>query len=82
MKLLKSVYGHKQASREWHELINKTLTGLDLRRSNSDTILYTMNHPMYGICLILVYVNETMLISDSLEWVHSAKASIIPSGSS
>eukprot|EP00873_Tetraselmis_striata_P017148 jgi/Tetstr1/437412/TSEL_026094.t1 len=36
LRLLKSIYGLKQASREWYELIHKTLTGLGLARSNSD----------------------------------------------
>eukprot|EP00873_Tetraselmis_striata_P041739 jgi/Tetstr1/462003/TSEL_007074.t1 len=35
LRLLKSIYGLKQASREWYELIHKTLTGLGLARSNS-----------------------------------------------
>eukprot|EP00873_Tetraselmis_striata_P017930 jgi/Tetstr1/438194/TSEL_026794.t1 len=44
LRLLKSIYGLKQASRAWHELIHKTFIGLGLARFNSDTGMYIMNH--------------------------------------
>eukprot|EP00873_Tetraselmis_striata_P028973 jgi/Tetstr1/449237/TSEL_036442.t1 len=76
LRLLKSIYGLKQASREWYELIHKTLTGLGLARSNSDTSMYSMNHPRYGICIVLVYVDDILVVSDSVEWIRSAKSAI------
>eukprot|EP00873_Tetraselmis_striata_P025534 jgi/Tetstr1/445798/TSEL_033444.t1 len=76
LPLLKSIYGLKQASREWYELIHKTLTGLGLARSNSDTSMYNMNHPRYGICIVLVYVDDILVVSDSVEWIRSAKSAI------
>eukprot|EP00873_Tetraselmis_striata_P002448 jgi/Tetstr1/422712/TSEL_013509.t1 len=76
LRLLKSIYGLKQASREWYELIHKTLTGLGLARSNSDTSMYSMNHPRYGICIVLVYVDDILVVSDSIEWIWSAKSAI------
>eukprot|EP00873_Tetraselmis_striata_P042306 jgi/Tetstr1/462570/TSEL_007556.t1 len=76
LRLLKSIYGLKQAYREWYELIHKTLTGLGLARSNSDTSMYSMNHPRYGICIVLVYVDDILVVSDSVEWIRSAKSAI------
>eukprot|EP00873_Tetraselmis_striata_P026590 jgi/Tetstr1/446854/TSEL_034332.t1 len=76
LRLLKSIYGLKQASREWYELIHKTLTGLGLARSNSDTSMYSMNHPRYGICIVLVYVDDILVVSDFVEWIRSAKSAI------
>eukprot|EP00873_Tetraselmis_striata_P002937 jgi/Tetstr1/423201/TSEL_001321.t1 len=76
LRLLKSIYGLKQASREWYELIHKKLTGLGLARSNSDTSMYIMNHPRYGICIVLVYVDDILVVSDSVEWIRSAKSAI------
>eukprot|EP00873_Tetraselmis_striata_P046153 jgi/Tetstr1/466417/TSEL_010945.t1 len=76
LRLLKSIYGLKQASREWYELIHKTLTGLGLASSNSDTSMYSMNHPRYGICIVLVYVDDILVVSDSVEWIRSAKSAI------
>jgi histone deacetylase 1/2 len=50
MRLLKSIYGLKQASREWYKLSHQTLSSLGLKRAICDNILYTMNHPLHGIC--------------------------------
>eukprot|EP00873_Tetraselmis_striata_P040481 jgi/Tetstr1/460745/TSEL_005930.t1 len=76
LRLLKSIYGLKQASRELYELIHKTVTGLGLARSNSDTNMYSMNHPRYGICIVLVYVDDILVVSDSVDWIRSAKSAI------
>jgi hypothetical protein len=35
-----------------------------------------MNHPVHGICIVLVYVDNILIISDSLKWIESAKCAI------
>jgi hypothetical protein len=35
-----------------------------------------MNHPIHGICIILVYLDDLLIVSDSLEWITSAKRAI------
>jgi hypothetical protein len=76
MRLLKSIYGLKHASREWYKLFHKTLSSLGLKRATSDTTMYTMNHPIHGICIVLVYVDDILIVSDSLKWIESAKRAI------
>jgi hypothetical protein len=44
MRLLKSIYGLKQTSREWCKLFRQTLSSPGLKRTTSDANLYTMNH--------------------------------------
>jgi hypothetical protein len=68
--LLKSIYGLKQASREWYPLLSTTLTSLGLKPSTS------INHPVHGICIALVYVDDILVVSDSLDWITTAKAHI------
>jgi hypothetical protein len=41
-----------------------------------DTIFYSMSHPDHGICIVLVYVDDIMVLSDSLAWIFSAKSRI------
>jgi hypothetical protein len=76
MRLLKSIYGLKQASREWYKLFHRTLSSLGLKRVTSDTSLYTMNHQVHGICIVLVYVDDILIVSYSLKWIESAKRAI------
>jgi hypothetical protein len=73
MRLLKSIYGLKQASREWYKLLHRILSSLGLKRATSDTILYTMNHQVHSICIIVVYVDGLLIVSNSLEWITSAR---------
>eukprot|EP00873_Tetraselmis_striata_P026749 jgi/Tetstr1/447013/TSEL_034471.t1 len=47
---------------------------LGLARSNSDTNMYSMNHPRYGIYIVLVYVDDILVVSDSVDWIRSAKS--------
>jgi hypothetical protein len=75
LRLIKSTYGLKEASRQWYSLFHTTLTSLSLKRSTSDSSLYSMNHPAHGICIVLLYVDDT-LVSDSLDWVTTAKEHI------
>jgi hypothetical protein len=66
MRLLKSIYGLKQAMREWYKLFHQTLSSLGLKRATSDTSFYTMNHSVHAICIVLVYVDDILSVSDSL----------------
>jgi hypothetical protein len=54
-------------------IFHQTLSSLGLNQTSSDTSLYTMNHPMHGICIVLVYVDDSLIILDSLKWIESAK---------
>jgi hypothetical protein len=67
LRLLKSTYDLKQASRELYSLFNTILTSLGLQRSTSDTNLYSIHHPLHGICIVLVYVDDILVVSDSLD---------------
>jgi hypothetical protein len=66
MRLLKSIYGLKRASREWYTLFHQTLSSPGLKRATFDTSLYTISHPMHGICIVLICVADILIISDSL----------------
>jgi hypothetical protein len=35
-----------------------------------------MNHQEHGICIVLVYVDDILIISDSLKWIELAKRAI------
>jgi hypothetical protein len=35
-----------------------------------------MNHPVHGIRIVLVYVDEILIVAESLEWIESTKRAI------
>jgi hypothetical protein len=76
MRLFKSVYGLRQASREWYMVFHQALSSLGLKRATFDTSLYTMNHQVHGICIVLVHMDDILIVSDSLKWIESAKRAI------
>jgi hypothetical protein len=76
MLMLKSIYGSKQASREMDKLLHPTLSSLGLKRFTFDNHLYTINHPLRGICLVPVHVDDLLIVSDSLKWIETAKGAI------
>jgi hypothetical protein len=77
VQLLKSIYELKHASCAWCKVFHQTLSSIGLIRETSVTILYTMNHQVHGTCIVLVYVDDSMNIFDSLKWiVESAKRAI------
>jgi hypothetical protein len=43
-KLLKSIYGLKQAGHNWNKMINKIILEMDFKRSTSDPCLYYRRH--------------------------------------
>jgi hypothetical protein len=44
-KLLKSIYGHKQAPKQWHEKFDKALTFVGFVVNGADKCLYYRAHP-------------------------------------
>jgi hypothetical protein len=76
MRMLKSIYGLKETSREWYKLFHQTLSSLGLKRATSKTSLFTVNHPVHGTCIVLLYVDEIRIVSDPLKWTWSAQRAI------
>jgi hypothetical protein len=62
MRLLKSIHGLKESSREWYKLFHKTLSSLGLKRATYDTSFYTKSHLVHGICIVLVYVDDILIV--------------------
>ena len=57
-KLKKSLYGLKQAAREWSDTLNATLLGFGFRRSIIDTCVYRYDGDGGRVLLLLVYVDD------------------------
>jgi hypothetical protein len=76
IRLLESIHGLKQASREWYKLFFQTLSSIRLIRATYDTNLYTVNHPVHGICIVQVYVDDILIVTNSVKWIELAERAI------
>lgn len=71
-KLLKSLYGLKQASRKWYERLSTLLLGLGFKQSHSDHSLFT-NISSTSYMALLIYVDDIVLVGDHLAPLTSVK---------
>ena len=71
-KLLKSLYGLKQSSRQWFEKLSKLLIQCGFTKSLSDHSLF-LKHTNTSTTVLLVYADDIVLAGDSLEEFSSIK---------
>eukprot|EP00171_Calliarthron_tuberculosum_P005492 IDg5492t1 len=72
-KLQKSIYGLKQASREWHEAIDAFLMSkMDFKTSPHDLCPYVRKYSN-SLVIITLYVDDLLIASNSLKAIGSIK---------
>nr|GEX18597.1 cysteine-rich RLK (receptor-like protein kinase) 8 [Tanacetum cinerariifolium] len=62
-KLKKSLYGLKQANRQWFTKLTDFLTSLNFQQNYADTSLFTLTQDGHAT-ILLVYVDEILLTGD------------------
>ena len=65
-KLLKSLYGLKQASRKWYEKLTSLLISQGYQQSNADHSLFTFQN-VKSFTTLLIYVDDVILAGNSIE---------------
>lgn len=71
-KLTKSLYGLKQASRQWYQKLTSCLLDFGFIQSSSDSSLFIQSTDSYFLAL-LVYVDDIILTGDDLQQIHKIK---------
>lgn len=71
-KLLKSLYGLKQASRQWFAKLSLTLIHLGYHQSKTDYSLF-IHHNSTKITLVLVYVDDLLICGNCMDTIDSLK---------
>ena len=60
-KLKRAIYGLRQAGRQWHAELDKTLKNIGLTPTNADPCVYVNQN---GHTFVLVYVDDILIISN------------------
>ena len=72
-KLLKGLYGLKQAGRCWNKTLDKFLIDFGLTRSEIDSCCYSMTDPSSFRLFVCVWVDDIMYFSSSSDSAQSVK---------
>ena len=72
-KLKKSLYGLKQANRQWFEKLTNFLLQLGFKQSYVDTSLFTIMHKG-TLTSLLIYVDDILLVSKEDAFIKTIKA--------
>lgn len=73
LKLNRALYGLKQASREWNQLLAKTIITLGFKQCISDSCIFVGNRNVETI-LVCVYVDDLLIASrdtSNIQWLQS-----------
>jgi hypothetical protein len=71
-KLVKSLYGLKQASKQWHDKFDRTLTSVGFVTNKADKCVYYRYGGGEGVILCL-YVDDILIFGTSLELIKEVK---------
>jgi hypothetical protein len=72
-RLLKSLYDLKQASKQWHEKFDKTLTSTGFVVNEADTCVYYRYGGSKGVILCL-YVDDILIFGTSIDEINDVKS--------
>ena len=71
-KLKKSIYGLKQASRQWYLKFHEILITFGFKENLVDPCIY-LEISRSKICIIVLYVDDMLLASNNLGMIHETK---------
>ncbi|XP_056688696.1 uncharacterized mitochondrial protein AtMg00810-like, partial [Spinacia oleracea] len=74
-KLKRSLYGLRQASRQWNKELNKFLISLNFQQSKQDYSLFTRTHDAEFL-VILVYVDDILITGTSKAQIEEVKVAL------
>jgi hypothetical protein len=75
LRLLKTIYGLKQSSRKWYEIICRLMTELGFTRSESDPAVFYW-HEGDNRMAIVVHVDDCTIVGNSQELIDDIKRKI------
>ncbi|KAL0401802.1 UNVERIFIED_CONTAM: Retrovirus-related Pol polyprotein from transposon RE1 [Sesamum latifolium] len=71
-KLTKSLYGLKQASRQWNQVFTEKMEAFGFLQSRNDYCLFSKETPK-GLIMLLVYVDDILVSAPSDSYIEDVK---------
>ncbi|KAJ9538498.1 hypothetical protein OSB04_031231 [Centaurea solstitialis] len=71
-KLKKSIYGLKQASRNWYQKFTRSLVSLGYKQSKADHSLFIYTNNGAYVATI-IYVDDVILVGIDMKWIERKK---------
>ena len=75
-QLVKSLYGLKQASRNWNVKIDGWFQGFGFKRSSVDPCVYILNEADGNILIVVLYVDDLLIVGNNRQLIDRFKAAI------
>ncbi|CAM8968681.1 unnamed protein product [Rhodiola kirilowii] len=72
-KLVKSLYGQKQAPKQWHEKFDKVMLSNGFKINECDKCIYVKNTE-HGYVMLCLYVDDMLIVGSDENLVKSTKA--------
>ena len=69
LKLNKSLYGLKQAGKNWHDHVSQFLLDIGMTRSSIDPCLFLFHRSDGKIALLSIYVDDILITGDATETI-------------
>ena len=70
-KLVKSLYGLKQALKQWHEKFDSIILSHGFHHNSADKCIYS-NSKDYGV-IICLYVDDMLIVSTNMQGINETK---------
>lgn len=74
--LKRSLYGLKQAPKVWNDVVNQMISKLGFKRNRGDPCLYQKKLDNGDECMLLIYVDDILLVSNSTGMMNNVKNEI------
>ncbi|XP_075088615.1 uncharacterized protein LOC142170623 [Nicotiana tabacum] len=71
-KLIKSLYGFKQAPKQWHERFDSVILSTGFVHNNADKCIYSKFTKEYGV-IICLYVDDMLIFGTNLQGITETK---------